>query len=326
MKQSSLPFSSIFADEMRQYLELAESADKVTESYYYTFKRLDDFIVKQNYQEKILSADIQYAWINTLDTSSRSRAGEASRLRQFARYLNALGIPAIEIESVRVSSDYVAHNFTDDEIARIIDAADNLISHMNVFVVKEYFPLILRILIGCGMRITEVLELRWTDINLDTGVITVVNAKNKRQRFVPMHQSLTDMLKLYQKRIRRFDKNSFVFENPLDFDNPYGYRVFSHWFNQVLRKANIPHMKRTYRAEGICVHALRHYFAFNSFQKSEKEGRCFYDTAPVLSAYLGHSNFVATTEYITDDYMMYTVSHERMNDGIGSLFPEVSFK
>ena len=187
MKQSSLPFSSIFADEMRQYLELAESADKVTESYYYTFKRLDDFIVKQNYQEKILSADIQYAWINTLDTSSRSRAGEASRLRQFARYLNALGIPAIEIESVRVSSDYVAHNFTDDEIARIIDAADNLISHMNVFVVKEYFPLILRILIGCGMRITEVLELRWTDINLDTGVITVVNAKNKRQRFVPMH-------------------------------------------------------------------------------------------------------------------------------------------
>ena len=53
MKQSSLPFSSIFADEMRQYLELAESADKVTESYYYTFKRLDDFIVKQNYQEKI---------------------------------------------------------------------------------------------------------------------------------------------------------------------------------------------------------------------------------------------------------------------------------
>lgn len=158
MKQSSLPFSSIFADEMRQYLELAESADKVTESYYYTFKRLDDFIVKQNYQEKILSADIQYAWINTLDTSSRSRAGEASRLRQFARYLNALGIPAIEIESVRVSSDYVAHNFTDDEIARIIDAADNLISHMNVFVVKEYFPLILRILIGCGMRITEVLR------------------------------------------------------------------------------------------------------------------------------------------------------------------------
>lgn len=85
-------------------------------------------------------------------------------------------------------------------------------------------------------------------------------------------------------------------------------------------------MKRTYREEGICVHALRHYFTFTSFQKSEKEGRSFYDTAPFLSAYLGHSNFVTTTEYITDDYMMYTVSHERMNDGIGSLFPEVNFK
>ena len=35
MKQSSLPFSSIFADEMRQYLELAESADKVIKKKFY---------------------------------------------------------------------------------------------------------------------------------------------------------------------------------------------------------------------------------------------------------------------------------------------------
>ena len=55
MKQSSLPFSSIFADEMRQYLELAESADKVTESYYYTFKRLDDFIVNKIIKKNFIS-------------------------------------------------------------------------------------------------------------------------------------------------------------------------------------------------------------------------------------------------------------------------------
>lgn len=326
MTPNTYDFKSVFADEMRQYLVMVESADQVTESYFYTFKRLDEFMINHNYHEKVLSEDIQYMWINTLDTSSRSRAGEIGRLRHFARYLNAIGISAYEIENIRPTSDYVAHNFTDEEIAKIISAADNHVAHMNIFVVKQEFPLILRILIGCGMRITEVLEMRWSDIDLEKGIITVINAKNKKQRFVPMHQSLTDLLKQYQKRIRRFDKDSYVFENPLDFDKPYEYRVFSYWFNCVLKKANIPHMKRTYREDGICVHALRHYFAFTSFQQSEKEGRCFYDTAPFLSAYLGHSNFVATTEYITDDYMMYTVSHERMNNGIGSLFPEVSFK
>ena len=165
--------------------------------------------------------------------------------------------------------------------------------------------------------------------NLKTALILKLkydDAKNKKQRFVPMHQSLTNILKQYQKQIRRFDINSFVFENPLDFDKPYEYRVFSYWFNKVLQKADITKLRHTARSEGICVHALRHYFAFESFKKSEKEGRSFYDTAPFLSTYLGHSNFIATNTYITDDYLMYTVSHERMNDGIGRLFPEVSFK
>lgn len=323
---STSSFKSVFAHEMKQYLEFVNNADKVIESYYYTFRRFDEFLVKQNYQERMLSAEIQYAWINTLETSSRSRAGEAGRLRQFVRYLNVLGIPAFEIESIRVSSDFVAHNFTKEEIDKIIEAADNLVTYMNVYPVKQFFPLILRILICCGMRITEVLEMRWKDINLNTGVITVINAKNKKQRFVPMHQSLTNILKEYQKQVRRFDINSFVFENPLDFDKPYEYRVFSYWFNKVLQKADITKLRHTARSEGICVHALRHYFAFESFKQSEKEGRSFHDTAPFLSTYLGHSNFIATNTYITDDYLMYTVSHERMNDGIGSLFPEVSFK
>ena len=133
------------------------------------------------------------------------------------------------------------------------------------------------------------------------------------------------MLKLYQKRIRRFDKNSFVFENPLDFDNPYGYRVFSHWFNQVLRKAILDMRSEHTGQRGYAFmryDTTSHLILFRNLKKK--------DAAFMIPHHFcrttGHSNFVATTEYITDDYMMYTVSHERMNDGIGSLFPEVSFK
>lgn len=319
-------FKSVFASEMKEYLNLISSASMDTESYFYTFKRLDAFMVQTKHHEKVLTESLLYAWLKTLDVSSRSKVGETGRLRKFACYLHVLGIPAYEVESVRVSSDYVAHNFTDDEIIKIIAAADNLIARMTTYVTKEYFSLVLRMLCGCGMRITEVLTLRWTDINIEEGVITAKNAKNKKQRFVPMHSSLTDILKLYQKRIRRYDENSFVFENPLAIDTPYDDRAFRYWFNRVLLKANIPNMKKSHREDGICVHALRHYFTFTSFQKSEQEDRKFEDTAPFLSAYLGHSNFLGTECYITNDYMMYTVSHERMDNGIGSLFPEVSFK
>lgn len=326
MTKEPYKFQSPIADEMKSYLELVKEADMVTESYYYTFKRIDEYMVKHEHLEKSLPEKLQYDWLQTLETSSRSRTGEAGRLRQFSKYLRTLNIPASEVESVRVSSDYIAYNFTDDEIAKIIEAADNYKAHINVYVTKQYFPLVLRILVGCGMRISEVLELRWTDVNLQTGVITLKNAKNKKQRFVPMHSSLTGLMKAYQKRIPRFEKESFVFENPLDFDEPYFYKTFTYWFNQILKKANIPHLKKTYRADGKTVHSLRHYFTFTSFQRSLQQGREFEDTAPFLSAYLGHSSFLSTTDYITDDYMMYTVSHEKMDKGIGQLFPEVSFK
>lgn len=45
----------------------------------------------------------------------------------------------------------------------------------------------LRLLFGCGMRIGEVLSLQMKDIDLENGIITVRNAKNEKDRLVPLH-------------------------------------------------------------------------------------------------------------------------------------------
>jgi len=43
------------------------------------------------------------------------------------------------------------------------------------------FPMLLRILYGCGLRLGEATALTWDDIDLDTGVITVKYAKGLKQ-------------------------------------------------------------------------------------------------------------------------------------------------
>ena len=66
--------------------------------------------------------------------------------------------------------------------------------------------------------------------------------------------------------------------------------------------------------------------AFKSFQKSEMEGRPFEESAPCLTAYLGHETFFSTEKYLTTDYTMYTDSQQKVAAAIEHLFPEVSFE
>jgi integrase len=58
-------------------------------------------------------------------------------------------------------------------------------------IISAEFPVLLRILYGCGMRLGEVISLTWNDIDLDKGIITVKAAKNQKQRLVPMSDELT---------------------------------------------------------------------------------------------------------------------------------------
>ena len=43
-------------------------------------------------------------------------------------------------------------------------------------------PVIFRILYGCGLRVSEVVGLRYQDVNLEDGILTIRKAKTDRDR------------------------------------------------------------------------------------------------------------------------------------------------
>lgn len=318
---------SCLSAEMYEYLDLLNGAEKDTESYISTFKSLDAYLVTADVKVKVLSEDLIREWLKTLTVSSKTKNYIIGRIRKFSRYLTALDIPAYEPDFCRAKSTHLPYTFTDEDFNSIIAAADNFKANAVESETSYKFPIMLRVLYGCGLRVGEAIALQWKDIDVENGVIDVKKAKNNKQRRVPIKDSLTDILKMYRER--RFpDSNGtdFLFGNADKNGIPYLQNTFRDWFIRVLRQARISNERTEHFERCISPHTLRHYFTFKSFLNAESEGRSLGEIMPYLSAYLGHESFFGTEKYLTTDYTMYTDSQQRVAHAIESLFPEVNFE
>ena len=318
---------SVLAPEMNAYAEMLYGVERDIEEYLTVFKSLDAFMLKAGAKTKELSERLVLDWINSLSMVRRTKNGYIARTRKFARYLTAMGIPAYEPDFCKETRTFVEYTFSDEEFSAIIEIADNATANAFKSPTECIFPVLLRVLYGCGLRIQETLVLQWRDVNLETGVITILEAKNNRQRYVPMSKSLCELLRQYKRR--RFPVNcesEYLFGNPGKNGMPYIKSTFRYWFQRVMTQANISNERKQHFERIISTHTLRHYFTFKSFLKSEAEGRSIDEAVPVLSAYLGHETFHSTERYLTGDYTVYTDSQEKVYAVIESLFPEVSFE
>lgn len=91
------------------------------------------------------------------------------------------------------------HIFTDEEIAHIIEIADSYPSGGNNTVphIRAMLPMIIRISLCCGLRLSEVINLKKRNFNASDGALVLEIAKDNKQRIVPMHESLSILLQKY---------------------------------------------------------------------------------------------------------------------------------
>ena len=68
---------------------------------------------------------------------------------------------------------------------------------------KYPYDLIVKLLYGCGLRLFECLNLRVQSLNFDFGVLTVHDGKGKKDRTVPLPQSIMPDLKAHLKKVKK---------------------------------------------------------------------------------------------------------------------------
>ena len=134
-----------------------------------------------------------------------------------------------------------------------------------------------------GMRLGEILNLRWKAVNLEDRLILVSNTeefttKSKRERKIPIGDKLHAMFTQMSCRCRIVDDKQIVFSK--DGHQFKGNHV-SHRFKVAARKAGLD--------ESIHFHSLRHSFASNLIARG---------TNPVhVKELMGHSNLATTMRY-----------------------------
>jgi len=147
--------------------------------------------------------------------------------------------------------------------------------------------------LSTGLRIGEICALKWSDINVTDGILTVnrtieriyiiegekkhtelvINTPKTKNscREIPMNKELLGMLKPLKKVV---NDDYYILTNE---ERPIEPRTYRNYYKRLMEKLDIPKLK---------YHGLRHSFATRCIEVG-----CDYKTVSVL---LGHSNISTT--------------------------------
>ena len=245
-------------------------------------------------------------------------------MRCFLRFRIGLGNGGYIPPSRKKTYDYTPYIFSDDEISRIFEAADNYAVRYNnkLPYIQLELPMVLRILCGCGTRLGETLSIKMRDVDLDRQVITLRTTKWNKERFVPMHPSLGGILDKYCRTMGLIGKEeSYIFPRK-DFNEPLEQFDMRNRFNLILRLTGISLEGREFQERGPCMHCLRHRFVIKSFKQLEANGVRIDDAVPILSVYLGHYDLAETEKYMKFSAQLFPEEMDKFESFSEELFPE----
>ncbi len=218
-------------------------------------------------------------------------------LRQFSLYMNRVGFDTYVFPKrflPKYRSDFRPYIFSDNEISAIIKAADVLKPAKRSPKYHFIYPALVRLLYGCGLRISEARYLKTQQVDLDQGIIYIDKSKNDTSRYVPMSGSLTAYLRHYVREAS-IDLNAEGFFFPAPDGDHYDPKTLYEGIKNIYHQAKIEALPNGKLPR---VHDLRHTFSVHAIRMMKNKGRDVYTSIPLLSAYLGHTNMIDTERYI----------------------------
>lgn len=236
----------------------------------------------------------------------------------FLKFAARKGIPTFLITREyrpKENRNFKARIFTDDEIDRILATADSYPFAKQSPYRHYQLPVMLRILINCGLRLSELLNLRVCDVDMEERIFTIKGTKFYKNRLVPFSDAVYEALSVYFSQIPPLKNDDNLFGCPRR-SGGYSISGFHTIFRTILHNANI-----SYGGRGN-GHDIRHTFAVHCLNNWVLTGEDLTAALPVLSRYLGHINIKGTQKYLQLTAQMYPDISAKMENAFGELIPE----
>ena len=316
-------YTSIFADEINEYLNYKISSGFKEASYCWNLNTFDKFCVKQMINAPIFTREFADEWLKRRNSEmSTTHYSRINVIKNFLIYLHKKGFDVTITRDISFrNTQFQPHIYTEDEIRKYFIAVDTFNSNKHKKS-QIQLPVIFRILYCCGTRINETLGIRKQDVDLDEGIIRLFETKNDCERYIVLGD---DLLKL----IRQFASKCFYLLNDDDyiFTSSNGKRLggdaIYDYHRVFLRQAGIPFIGD---GKGPRIHDWRHTFSVYSFKQMLDAGVDMYVALPILSTYLGHKSIYATEQYVRLTMSMFPYIENKFKDKLDQVFAGVDYE
>jgi integrase len=272
----------------------------------------------------LLSRKTVETWIEKTPWESEvNRNHRISTVRDLGKYMVRMGYAAYVVPARFAPVQeymYVPYIFSDQELGLLLNNIDALCKDSPSEHARLVFPLVFRILVGCGFRITEALNIEKQDVDLENGTLLLINTKDEKERIVPIADSLCEACCKYSfsvQFVRGANESKYFFPNP-EGKAYVAYTAYAR-FRQALWLAGISHGGR---GRGPRLHDLRHTFAVRVLNKWVREGKNLTTALPYLSVYMGHVGLKATQHYLKLTAEMFPQLVKTVEEAYGWVIPE----
>lgn len=273
-------------DNYKRYLKTTISASENTlEAYEHDIKRFIGFLSSENVGDlKLVDNLLVRTYITKLRIGDLSEVelGDStisrnlSSLRSFYYYLIEFyefdNNPFLQIKQIKQDKnlpDFLYYN----EVEKLLESIEvfDWLSLRN--------KLMLEVMYGCGLRVSEITDLKIKHININERFIRVLG-KGQKERIVPFHTGIKDLMREYFKqRSEKQIDNEYVFLN--NRNKQISSRGVQYILDKVVLNSGL--------SKNVHPHMLRHSFATHLLDNGAD--------IKVVQELLGHSNLSTTQIY-----------------------------
>lgn len=239
----------------KQYLKLERSlSPKTVEAYLHDIEKLNDFFGGRKKLEDVKLEDLQDFMASLYDEqiSARSQARIISGLKSFYKFMlyeRRIAHDPTELLDAPKIGRHLPEVLSIPEIEAILNGIDlsKPEGHRNKAIIEVMY--------GCGLRVSEVVNLRISNLHFRENYIRIIG-KGDKERLVPIGQTAQHAINLYLEGVRAHVKIKKG-EEDIVFLNRRGARLTREMiFMMIKQAAEIAGVTKT-----ISPHTFRHSFA-----------------------------------------------------------------
>jgi integrase/recombinase XerD len=282
-KNMSLTWKLSFRN-FETYLRLEKSlSENSIEAYLNDVRKLESYFISSGSEttpSKVTYPDLKgfLVWYSADNKNTRTQSRVLSGVRAFFRFLLIEGEieenPAALIESPKIGFK-LPEVLSVSEIDRMIGEIDlsKAEGHRNKAIIETLY--------GCGLRVSELVNLRMTDIHYGEGFV-IVTGKGNKQRLVPVSGKALKEIDIYKQ-----DRNHLpvIHDQNILFLNRRGARLTRAMIFTIIKdlaaKAGI--------RKNISPHTFRHSFATHMIEAGAD--------LRAVQEMLGHESILTTEIY-----------------------------